>query len=162
LTNDADANFCPAWPDPLQSFTKLALKFQGPFTAQSTNNAADYALTTGPAVFTNDANETFTVSGPNVGACCLFDNICLNSQQEFDCSKFGGTWQGANTFCGANTCGQPCTGDINGDTNVNTGDLLAVINSWGPCPGCPADLNSDGAVNTADLLAVINNWGPCP
>src|SRR5262245_18533127 len=28
--------------------------------------------------------------------------------------------------------------------------------------GCPADINHSGAVDTADLLAVINAWGPCP
>ncbi len=57
-------------------------------------------------------------------------------------------------------------GDINGDGNVNVSDLLAVINSWGPCPGkglCPADVapspGGDGVVNVSDLLMVINNWG---
>jgi hypothetical protein len=56
----------------------------------------------------------------------------------------------------------PCPSDINHDNVVNTADLLAVINTWGPCPGCPTDLNGDGNVNTADLLAVINAWGNCP
>ena len=162
LTNDADGNFCPAWPGVLPSFTKLALKFQGGASALSTNNAADYALTTGAAVFTNNAGATFTVSGPDVGACCLPNGSCLNSQQEFDCSKSAGVWQGANTSCGAGTCPQPCTTDVNGDAVTNTGDLLAIINSWGPCGGCPTDINGDGTVNTGDLLAVINSWGPCP
>ncbi len=53
--------------------------------------------------------------------------------------------------------------DITGDGVVNTSDLLAVINSWGPCPNspaeCPADLTNDGFVNVGDLLMVINNWG---
>lgn len=162
ITNDADGNFCPAWPNAMQSFTKLALQFTGSAAAASTNNAADYALTTGPATFINNAGDSFTVSGPNVGACCLFDGTCLNSQQEFDCSKFGGAWQGANTFCGPTSCGQPCTGDINGDLSVGVADLLAVITTWGPCPGCPSDINLDGTVNVADLLSVIAHWGPCP
>jgi hypothetical protein len=58
--------------------------------------------------------------------------------------------------------GALCPADITGDSNVNTADLLAVINNWGPCPGCPADITGDGNVNTADLLAVINAWGACP
>ena len=161
-TNDADGNFCPAWPGVAPSFTKLALQFQGTFSAPSTNNAANYALTTAPATFINNAGTSFAVTGPDVGACCLGNGACLDSQQEFDCGKNGGVWQGANTFCGATTCGQPCTNDVNGDGTVNTGDLLAIINSWGPCVGCPTDINGDGAVNTSDLLSVINNWGPCP
>ena len=58
------------------------------------------------------------------------------------------------------------TGDINGDGNVNVQDMLAVINSWGPCANpnnCPADIapapNGDDTVNALDLLLVINNWG---
>ena len=59
-----------------------------------------------------------------------------------------------------------CDGDVNDNGVVNIDDLLAVINSWGPCPGCPADLTpqycSNGTVNIDDLLVVINNWGDCP
>ena len=58
-------------------------------------------------------------------------------------------------------------GDINGDGVVNVSDLLAVIESWGPCPAppanCDADIapppNGDAVVNVFDLLMVINNWG---
>lgn len=63
-----------------------------------------------------------------------------------------------------------CRADIapppGGDNTVGVPDLLAVINSWGPCPApCAADLapgNGDGAVGVPDLLFIINNWGPCP
>ena len=58
--------------------------------------------------------------------------------------------------------GDTCPADINNDNSVNVGDLLAVINAWGPCAGCPADVNNDGQVNVGDLLAVINAWGACP
>ncbi len=61
----------------------------------------------------------------------------------------------------------PKSPDINCDGHVNVTDLLAVINSWGPCPAppasCPADIaptpNGDGNVNVNDLLMIINNWG---
>lgn len=53
-------------------------------------------------------------------------------------------------------------GDITGDGLVNVSDLLAVINSWGPCPAppasCPADVTGDGTVNVSDLLMIIGNW----
>ena len=59
-----------------------------------------------------------------------------------------------------------CDGDITDDGAVDVDDLLAVINSWGPCdPGeCDADIapqTPDGVINVDDLLAVINNWGSC-
>jgi hypothetical protein len=59
-------------------------------------------------------------------------------------------------------CETQCPADVTADNVVNTADLLAVINAWGPCAGCTTDVNGDGNVNTADLLAVINAWGACP
>jgi hypothetical protein len=59
----------------------------------------------------------------------------------------------------------PCPADINGNGVIDVDDLLAVINSWGPCVGCPADIapppNGDGSINVDDLLEVINSWGDC-
>ena len=53
----------------------------------------------------------------------------------------------------------PAPGDIDGDGDVDTTDLLLLLAAWGPCPGCPEDINGDGAVNTADLLLLLGNWG---
>ena len=65
LTNCPTGNFGPPFAGPLPSGGVSALAFQGPFSAPSAGNATDYALTTGPAVFTNNARATFTVtSGP--------------------------------------------------------------------------------------------------
>lgn len=67
---------------------------------------------------------------------------------------------------------QGCTamtvpGDLDCDGVVGVPDLLAVINSWGPClplpTPCPADVapppTGDGTVGVPDLLLIINNWG---
>ena len=54
-----------------------------------------------------------------------------------------------------------CAGDIDGDGNVGTSDLLALLAAWGPNRGHAADLNGDGTVGTADLLALLAVWGPC-
>ena len=51
-------------------------------------------------------------------------------------------------------------GDIDGDGDVDTADLLALLAAWGPCPDCPEDINGDGVVNTTDLLTLLANWGP--
>ncbi len=58
LTNDLDGEFGPPWPGPLPSTSTSSLLFQGAATALSTNNAADYAVTAGPATFTNNAGAS--------------------------------------------------------------------------------------------------------
>jgi len=61
ITNDADGNFNPPFPGPLPSSNGQALLFQNSASAPSTNNAADYALTTGPATFTNNLHSSGTI-----------------------------------------------------------------------------------------------------
>jgi hypothetical protein len=63
------------------------------------------------------------------------------------------------------SAGGTCPGDIDGDGQVNGGDLGSLLSAWGPCsPGrpCMADLNGDGQVDGADLGAILSNWGECP
>jgi len=50
-------------------------------------------------------------------------------------------------------------GDIDGDGDVDTADLLLLLAAWGPCEDCPEDINGDGVVNTVDLLLLLANWG---
>jgi len=59
--NDADGNFNPPFAGPLPSTSQVALRFTGAAGAASTNNAADYALTTAQYVFTNNAGGTGTL-----------------------------------------------------------------------------------------------------
>ena len=107
-----------------------------------------------------------------------FDDVHLTTSSA-DCNSNGipdamdianGTSQDVNGNGLPDECENLCAADIapspGGNGVVNAGDLLAVINAWGPCGGsCPADIapaGGDGFVNVADLLAVINSWGPCP
>jgi len=67
LTNDADGNFGPPFAGPLPSATAQALLFSASDptgSAPSTNNAADYAVTSGAAVLTNNAGTMTSVAGP--------------------------------------------------------------------------------------------------
>ena len=45
---------------------------------------------------------------------------------------------------------QGCVGDLNGNGNVGVFDLLALLDSWGPCKDCPADLDGNGDVGVSD------------
>ena len=78
-----------------------------------------------------------------------------------------------------------CPSDITRDGKVDSADLMAVLNSWGPCQSsktynkwyelylqplapasaCPADiypLGGDGRVDHNDLVAILSAWGACP
>jgi murein tripeptide amidase MpaA len=57
------------------------------------------------------------------------------------------------------SCSDGGSPDVNGDGAVDVQDLVEIITSWGPCPGCPADVNGDGSVDVADLVLVITGWG---
>lgn len=61
IDNDADGNFGPKFAGALPSTTNQALRFTGAAADPSTNNAANYALTPGNAVFTNNAGSTGTL-----------------------------------------------------------------------------------------------------
>jgi len=57
---------------------------------------------------------------------------------------------------------EPVTiGDIDGDGDVDTVDLLALLAGWGPCESdcCLADVDSSGDVDVLDLLALLAHWG---
>jgi hypothetical protein len=78
IANDLDGDF-GVYPDPLPTGSLQALRFQGAANARSTNNAADYALTAGAAVFQNNADATFTVVGAPAGPICPASSIWFNS-----------------------------------------------------------------------------------
>ena len=48
------------------------------------------------------------------------------------------------------TVGESCPWDLDGDSNVGTGDLILLLGSWGDPYGA------------ADLIELLGNWGLCP
>jgi probable HAF family extracellular repeat protein len=50
-------------------------------------------------------------------------------------------------------------GDATLDCHVNVDDLFEVLGQWGPCVECTADLNDDGEVDIGDLMLVLQSWG---
>jgi hypothetical protein len=86
VTNDADGEYGPPFAGPVPSADTRALLFQGTATAQSVANSSDYALTSGDAVFTNNAGNSFTVQ-PVVSATGVpvaGDNLEQNSPNPFN------------------------------------------------------------------------------
>jgi len=57
-----------------------------------------------------------------------------------------------------------CTGDINADGIVDSGDLGVLISVWNTSTKSnpEADINGDGIVNAADIGLLIGAWGLCP
>ena len=53
----------------------------------------------------------------------------------------------------------PCPSDLNGDGQVETNDLLALLANWGTPDG---DVNGDDNTDVSDVLAIISAWGDCP
>lgn len=55
-----------------------------------------------------------------------------------------------------------CTGDADGDGDVDFGDITAALAQWGGA-GPIGDADGNGIVNFADLTAVLSRWGSaCP
>lgn len=70
-TNDNDGNTNPPFPGPLPSTGGYALQYTPACPTLSTTNAADYAVTGGPATFVNNDLASFVVVGsglPEVSA----------------------------------------------------------------------------------------------
>lgn len=57
--------------------------------------------------------------------------------------------------------GTSCGPDVDQSGEVDFGDLLEVLSSFGVCEGCPQDLDCSDVVDFTDLLGVLSNWGPC-
>ncbi len=61
---------------------------------------------------------------------------------------------------GQDACGF-CFGDLDGSTEVDSGDVSLVLLETGPCAGCPADLDGSGEVDSGDVSLVLLSTGSC-
>ena len=66
--NDSDGEFGPSFPGPLPWTTGQALQFEGGSADPSTNNADDYSVTAGDAIFVNNGNSDSVLNTNN----CIF------------------------------------------------------------------------------------------
>lgn len=146
VTNDSDGDFGPPFDGPLPSSSTGALQFQGPATAQSTTNLADYAVTSGPAVFQNNAGTQFTVNSLcdfNGDSACDIDDIdALVAEIVAGTNDplFDLTADGVVTLEDAT---DPDVGWLRLAGEENLGEGLAYL---------PADITLDGIVDGLDFL----------
>lgn len=137
ITNDADGNFGPQLAIALPSTTLQAVLFSGTATAVSTNNAAQYGVTSGAAVFTNNARAAFTVTAPAPG--------CPNNQPGCDRSDIF---------------------PAGGDCVVDLSDLGVVLSNFQPGVGgktrSQGDIfplgGGDGFVDLSDLGQILSDF----
>ena len=61
IANDPDGDFGPPFSGALPYTGCQALQFQGLFSAQSSTNLSDYAITVGPAVWMNNGEQSFAL-----------------------------------------------------------------------------------------------------
>ncbi len=123
-------------------------------------------------IFQGDGTTCADVNCPApVGACCFDTGFCLELT-EADCALAGGSWAGAGTDCAdhngngtADAC-EPCTGDINGDRQIDLADLSILLSNFGTTSGATpgmGDLNGDGDVDLGDLSGLLSVFGQsCP
>jgi hypothetical protein len=132
IANDADGNFGPPFPGPLPTATLQAVRFNGSASAGSTNNAADYSLTAGAAVFNNFAGTSFTISVPPPPRCPA-DWDESGTLTPADVALFVTVWS-------ASLASGTLAGDFDGNGVVNPSDVAAMVNQWfsalsgTPCP----------------------------
>lgn len=120
----------------------------------------------GDPLFVNAAAGDYRLSA---GSPCLDRGTTSQPPVEFtldlahqprrtDADATGGAVPDVGAFESA-CAAPPCTGDLNGDSTVNTADLLTFLGAFGGPGGGSSDLNNDGAVNTADLVIFLGRFG---
>jgi len=182
ITNDADGNFGPPFGGALPSTTTQALRFSAADptgAAPSTSNAADYSVTAGPAVLTNNAGASFTLSAPtadlsitktdgqataapsqaitytivasNAGPACVTGATVSDTPPA---SLTGVTWTCSGS--GGGTCAPAGANTINDTVNLPVGATVTYMLS-GTVSATPSSLR-----NTATISAPAGTSDPVP
>lgn len=89
--------------------------------------------------------------------------INSNHNSTFRCSRFAvdyAAFDGRDMTPGSVLEGTDCIGDIDGDGNVNGGDLGLLLIAWGSS-NAAADLDGSGTVDGGDMGLLLAAFGPC-
>ena len=131
---------------------------------------AEITVEAGDTVRWNWSTGIHTVTS---GANCVYDGVHfdepLNSANPTVEYVIPGDFSGViDYFCmphcalgmtGIITVEAGCPADFDGDSDVDTADLLFLLAAWGTPDG---DVDGDNDTDTADLLALLAAWGGCP
>ena len=96
------------------------------------------------------------------GACCFPGGQCAEVT-EADCASANGLTWTVDASCSPNPC-VPCTGDLDGDNDVDLTDLAMLLADF-DCTGggCTGDADGDGDTDLTDLAVLLANFeAPCP
>ncbi len=111
-----------------------------------------------PGTGTLDVNgESFAITGspqtvllPNLTSDGLTVDVSASFSSEPACNLTVNS-----LFVAPASCSASCFGDFNGDNQINSGDLNALLAQLGCSSNCTTDLNNDGNVNVGDLNALL-------
>lgn len=123
--NDADGNVAPPFSGVLQSADLRAVQFQGTASAPSTNSDADYELTAGASVWTNNAGASGTLTAPK--------RPCVGDADGSGDIGFPDLLTVLSSWGDYDPCPPYLPADFDEDCTVAFGDLLTVLSGWGPC-----------------------------
>jgi hypothetical protein len=149
------------------------LQFQGIFSAQSSNNAADYMITAGSSMWVNNAGLSFQLGMTDpVGRCCLPGDAC-QVLTSVACATAGGTWT-ADAACDEGACasdlagaccqGSVCTvrtladcGSVGGSfRGESTACTSGAPNNFIEC--CRANFDEENGLGVPDIFAFLAEW----
>jgi hypothetical protein len=123
--NDADGNVAPPFSGVLQSADLRAVQFQGVASAMSTNSDADYELTAGASVWTNNAGAAGTLTAPK--------RPCVGDTDGSGDIGFPDLLAVLSNWGDYEPCPPHMPADFDQDCTVGFSDLLVVLSGWGPC-----------------------------
>lgn len=55
-----------------------------------------------------------------------------------------------------------CPADLNGDGQVGSADIAALLSAWGTAGANGEDLDGNGTVGSTDVAVLLSAWGACP
>jgi predicted outer membrane repeat protein len=101
--------------------------------------------------------DAFTVEISDGATASVQSTSFCNNQA----GGIGGEWTDLGGTYVDVGCDGGCPADVDGNGEVGAGDVLAIIDAWGPCDDSPADINGDNIVDTADILLLLSFWDEC-
>ena len=122
--------------------------FYDPKGTESGRLVAPYVTTSPRGAFRLDNGDTLYTAGTRI------DRITLSGSTNSIVNQLGTSFRWITRVTPP-----PCPADVNGDGQVDSADLGALLSAWGGAGA--ADLDGSGSVDSGDLGILLSAWGPC-